>query len=68
MKGTVLLVPINFTKGVFSMAFVDNIDVHTKATLLTTSPQMTPSSLNQQPTTLNQKRVKIKKFLDSKKR
>ena len=67
MKGTVLLVPMNFRKGVFSMTSVDNIDVHTKATLLTTSPQMTASSLNQQPTTLNQKRVKIKKFLDSKK-
>ena len=49
-----VVLAMNLKKGVFSTASLNNIDVDTSATLLTTSLHGTAASLNQQPTTLNQ--------------
>ena len=49
-----VIIPMNLKRDFFSTAFVDNIDVNTKVTLLTTSLHGTAASLNQQTSTLNQ--------------
>lgn len=49
-----VIIPMNLKRDFFSTAFVDNIDLNTKVTLLTTSLHGTAASLNQQTSTLNQ--------------
>ena len=63
----VVVIPMNLKQGVFSTASADNIDVDTKATLLTTLLNGTAAYVDHHPTALNQGESREKKILNSKK-